>query len=349
MLRLTEVAFAPLVLIAAAAILSPAAAKTLSVGPDQEFKLPSDAARAAADGDTVSIAPQPGGYFDCATWRQSRLTIEGQGEGATITDKTCDGKGLFILDGRDVTIRNLTFARARVPDRNGAGIRVQGANLRIERSRFLNNETAILAAPQDASTITILDSEFTDNGRCDSGCTHAVTIDGVAILHIEHSRFKGGTGDDQIESTAQRTELIGNEIADGEAGTAHTLVELPHGGSLVMRDNSLEQGARGGRREAAIAIVAGNGAAPVSELVFSGNRYKNDTGASALFVMNWSGTDAKLDGNQLGAETTPVSSSGYAWFRAKSLAHVALDQARAAFDRAKSALGKAKGLVRSLL
>ena len=46
----------------------PAGARTLSVGPQQPFPLPSAAARAAQDGDTVLI--EPGEYYDCAVLTQ---------------------------------------------------------------------------------------------------------------------------------------------------------------------------------------------------------------------------------------------------------------------------------------
>ena len=49
-----------------------------------------------------------------------------------------------MIDGSDITIRNLTFQRARVPDKNGAGIRAEGGNLTIEHSRFLNNENTFI-------------------------------------------------------------------------------------------------------------------------------------------------------------------------------------------------------------
>ena len=97
-------------------------AKTLEVGPDQEFKAPSKAIAAAADGDVVEIAPVKDGYFDCAVLRANHLTVEGKGADVVLTDKTCEGKAIFVTAGNDITIRNITFTRARVPDGNGAGI-----------------------------------------------------------------------------------------------------------------------------------------------------------------------------------------------------------------------------------
>src|SRR4051812_41238960 len=96
--------------------LPPAFAKTLQVGPDRELKQPSDAAAAAADGDTIEIDPVKDGYFDCAVLKASHLTVVGNGDDVVLTDKTCQGKGILVVTGDDVTIRNLTLTRARVPD-----------------------------------------------------------------------------------------------------------------------------------------------------------------------------------------------------------------------------------------
>ena len=70
----------------------PLLARTLEVGPDQQYKQTSEAVAAAKNGDTIEIAP--GQYFDCAIVRQNDLTIQGKGPGAIMTDKTCGGKAL---------------------------------------------------------------------------------------------------------------------------------------------------------------------------------------------------------------------------------------------------------------
>ena len=135
-----------------------AQAATLEVGPDKPFKQPSQAIAAAKSGDTVSIAP--GQYYDCAIVRQDDLTIEGAAAGAVMTDTTCAGKAILVIDGNNVTVRNLTLQRARVPDRNGGGIRAEGGNLNIDNVKFLNNEEGILAADNPNATIRITGSEF---------------------------------------------------------------------------------------------------------------------------------------------------------------------------------------------
>lgn len=54
-----------------------AQARTIEVGADKAYKLPSLAAAAARDGDTVKI--YPGEYFDCAVWQANKLVVEATG------------------------------------------------------------------------------------------------------------------------------------------------------------------------------------------------------------------------------------------------------------------------------
>ena len=143
---------------------SPVVARTLEVGEGHQFKLPSEAIAAAKDGDTIAI--YPGQYFDCAVVQQNNLVIEGKGAGVVLTDKPCGGKALLVTDGNNITIRNLTLQRARVPDENGAGIRAEGGDLTVESSRFLDNENGLLAADHPGAKIRIIDSEFIGNGKC---------------------------------------------------------------------------------------------------------------------------------------------------------------------------------------
>ena len=69
--------------------------------------------------------------------------------------ESCAGKGLLIIDAPDVTVRNLTLQRARVPDGNGAGIRMEGGNLTVDGVHFVNNQNGILTAADPSWTLTV--------------------------------------------------------------------------------------------------------------------------------------------------------------------------------------------------
>ena len=282
--------------------------RLLEVGPQHDLKRPSAAAAVARDGDTVEI--EPGTYEDCAVWTADRLVIAANGPGVVVTTKTCEGKGLFVIRGRDVTVRGLTFSGARVPDANGAGIRAEGRNLTVERSRFVDNENGILAASDPLSTIRIVESEFIRNGSCEKDCAHGVYINAVGLLRIERSKFTANKVGHHIKSRALRTELIGNEIIDGEFGTTSYLVDIPNGGSVVMEDNVLEKGRLTSNREAAVVVGAEGVKHPTTELMFKRNRFSNRLDSITIFVRNLTNTDAVLVENQIVGRVTPLSGKG---------------------------------------
>lgn len=286
-----------------------AAGNTLLVGADHELKVPSAAAAVVRAGDKVVI--EPGEYFDCAIWHANGLTIEGKGDGVIITDKACAGKALFVIDGDDITVRNITFTRGRVPDGNGAGIRAEGVNLRVEHSRFINNENGILSSESSPkSTIFISDSEFSRNGKCEPACAHGIYIGEVALLHVERSKFTETKTAHDIKSRAVRTELIGNEITDGENGTSSYLVELPNGGSLVMTDNILQKGSKTSNPATAISIGAEGVTHRTAELTISGNKFTNDQGRETVFIRNMTATEAVLTGNTFKGKVVPLVGDG---------------------------------------
>jgi hypothetical protein len=282
-------------------------AKTLEVGPNHRLKLPSDAAAVAARGDVIEI--EPGAYADCAVWSASNLTIEGRKDGATIADRTCEGKGLFITRGDDITIRNLTFARARAPEANGAGIRAEGRNLTIERSRFVDNENGILAGNSPGSRISISGSEFLRNGKCAPLCAHAIYVGHISLLRVTGSKFWETREGHHIKSRALRTELFDDEIRDGRDGTASYLVEIPNGGSLVMERDVLEKGPKAENHSAIVVIGAEGVTQQALELVFAHNVVVND-GSETAFVKNLSSTPAVLRANSLTGKVIPLLGSG---------------------------------------
>lgn len=286
-----------------------AEARILAVGPDAEFKRPSDAVAVAADGDVIEVAP--GEYFDCAIIRQNQLVIEGTGAGAVLTDRTCEGKALLIAHGGDLTIRNLTFARARVPGGNGAGIRVERGNLAVEHSRFIDNETGILVDDLPRNAIRVSDSVFEKNGRCEATCAHGINVGQVALLSIDSTRIAGTRGGHHIKSGALRTELIGDDIEDGPDGTASFLVELPNGGDLLMEKNRLQKGPRSTNPQAAVVIDDGETQLKTKNLVFLDNKFANETGGHTVFLRNFSDLDPIFNGNVMSGDTTGISSRGY--------------------------------------
>lgn len=287
----------------------PAVARTLEVGETREFKMPSEAIRAAKDGDRVVI--DPGEYFDCAVVSANNLTIEGAkpDASAVMTDKVCQGKALLVTTGKGITLRNLTLQRARVPDNNGAGIRVEGANLTIERVKFISNQNGILAANNPESTITIRDSEFLRNGFC-SPCAHGIYVNQVKLLRIERSRFADTRRAHHIKSRALRTEIIGVETRDGDSGTASYHIDIPNGGSVVVRDSTMQKGPQAENRSAMIVIGAEGVSQPTREITIENNTAINTGDYETFMVVNLTATEAMLKGNRLTGPVKPLRGDG---------------------------------------
>jgi pectate lyase len=285
-------------------------AKTIEVGKDKPYKTLAEGMKAAADGDRILIAA--GEYFDCANVRLNHVTIEGAGpDGSSVlTDKACNGKALLITAGNDITVRNMTLQRARVPDGNGAGIRAEGTNLTVDHVKFINNEDGILAAPNPASTILIKDSEFIRNGSCQASCAHGIYVNRIKLLRVENSKFFETKQAHHIKSRATRTEVIGCTIEDGPNGTSSYLIEAPNGGDVVIRNNTLEKGPKSENHTSAIMIGAEGVDQPTPEILVENNTFRNDGTYNTFLVANMTATEAILKGNKLSGPVKPLRGDG---------------------------------------
>ncbi len=286
---------------------SPAGSATLEVGPSKTYKTPSAAAAVAKNGDQIKI--EPGQYFDCAVWNADNLVIEGTGPGVVITDKTCIGKGLFVIEGNNTTVRNLTLTRARVPDMNGAGIRLDKGNLTVDSVKFIDNQNGIMGGVP-GTTVTIRNSDFDRNGTCAGACAHGIYIGDVDLLRVENSRFSNTRQAHSIKSRAKRTEVIGCNIADGPDGTSSYLIEAPNGGALIVRDTTLEKGPKSENHKAAIAIGAEGVTHPTPEITITNNNLRNDGNYETALVWNLTATRAILKGNKLAGSVIPLDGDG---------------------------------------
>jgi hypothetical protein len=160
--------------------------------------------------------------------------------------------------------------------------------------------------------ITISNSEFVDNGSCQSGCADALLVGRIGLLRVTKSRFSGTKLAHHIASAAQRSEFIDNSIEDGAEGTSSYLIDVPDGGTLILDHNTLEKGPRTSNRRAAVMIGDGAASWPRGEVIATGNRLTNDTGQAVSFIVNWSDAAPVLGKNEFVGDVTPVSTSG-AW------------------------------------
>lgn len=300
--------------LASALLLIPFAARaaTIEAGTGTSNQMPSAAIAKAQPGDTVRIAP--GTYYDCAVLSADRVTVEGSGPGTVLTDKTCQGKALLIVDGRNDTIADLTLQRARVADGNGAGIRAEGGDLTVRGVRFVNDQDGILTADNHDATLRILDSTFEQDGHCepDHGCGHGIYAGVLGLLDVERTRLTDTRDGHAIKSRALRTTIVDTTIEDGPTGTASYEVDLPNGGTLSITGSTIEKGPNASNHGAAISIGEEGVDRPTDSIVIRDNRFTNDNAHETVFVRNLTATPVQMDGNTLTGKVRPLEGDGSA-------------------------------------
>jgi len=216
--------------------------RVLTVGPSKQFSTPSAAAKAARNGDTIEIAA--GTYAkDAAVWRASDLTIRAVGGRAHLKADGADAedKGIWVIKGRNTTVEQIEFSGARVRDRNGAGIRQEGAGLTVRDCYFHDNQNGILAGKNSASEILIERSEFANNGEGD-GQSHNMYISQVKRFTLRASYSHHADIGHNVKSRALENYILYNRIMDEATGTSSYAIDLPNGGLSYVIGNVIQQG-----------------------------------------------------------------------------------------------------------
>lgn len=216
--------------------------RILRVGPGRELDVPSAAARVAREGDIVLI--DAGSYVDTAVWRQNDLWIRGVGGRPHLRapDRLAQDKAIWVISGKNVTIENVEMSGARVPDRNGAGIRAQGQGLTVRAACFHDNENGILSSNESANWMVVEFSEFSANGGGD-GRSHNLYVGRVGRFEMRHSYSHGARVGHLVKSRAARNVIEYNRLVDDEDGTASYELDLPAGGDALVRGNLISQSA----------------------------------------------------------------------------------------------------------
>lgn len=224
-----------------AAIPVDAPARTLRVGQGQAYGSIADAARAAADGDLVEI--EAGNYYgDVAVWNQKKLKIVGVNGVAVLhaSGRAAEGKAIWVLRDGDFVIENIHFLGAKVPDRNGAGIRFEKGRLVVRNCAFLHNQDGLLTGNDKNSELEIESSEFAHDGTLD-GQAHNLYVGQIKRLRVVASYFHHGYGGHLLKSRAGVNEIYYNRLTDEPGGQASYELELPAGGVAYVIGNLIEQ------------------------------------------------------------------------------------------------------------
>lgn len=285
-----------------------ASARTLRVGPGRALAAPSAAAAVAHDGDTILIdaADYRG---DVATWTQSNLTLRGVGGRARLTadGASAQGKAIWVIAGDRVRVEHVAFRGARVADRNGAGIRQEGAGVTIVDCVFEDNENGILAGENRRSDIVIERSRFVGNGAGD-GQSHNIYIGVVRSFTLRFSVVAAANVGHEVKSRALRTTLRANTIDDRD-GTASYSVELPNGGRALLVGNLVIQGPNS-ENTGIVSYGAEGDLHPDRRLTLAFNTIVNRIPDRGAFVSAAVGTRAVLRNNAIAGDGVVLTGVG---------------------------------------
>jgi hypothetical protein len=263
-----------------------------------------DAVKSVGDGDaTITIAP--GTYPDCAIQTSGNITFRAAVAGRSIFDGgICEGKAALVLRGRSARIEGLVFQNMRVPDGNGAGIRLEQGDLLVTNAMFRNSEQGILSAPDPASQVTIDRSTFSGLGRCDRGlaCAHSIYIGDYGALTVTRSRFERGRGGHYVKSNSGRVAISDSSFDDTQGSATNYMIDLPSGAVGTITRNVFVQGKNKENYSALIAVAAEARTHRSAGLVITGNDASIAPGLnrSSVFVADWSREPLKIGPNRLG-------------------------------------------------
>ena len=186
---------------------------------------------------------------DAAAWTQSALTIRAVGGVAHLRagEALAEGKGIWVIKGRRVTVESAEFSGARSPRRNGSGIRGEGAGLTVRDCHFHDNDAGLLAGGGPESDIVVERSEFAANGAGD-GRSHNIYIVSARSFTLRASFSHHTRVGHNVKSRAQRSAILYNRIMDETDGTASYAIDLPDGGVAHVVGNLVQKGPRAENR-----------------------------------------------------------------------------------------------------
>jgi hypothetical protein len=257
---------------------------------------------------TIIIAP--GSYRQCAVQQAGVIAFRASVPGQTVFDGgICEGKAALVLRGQAASVDGIIFQNMRVPDRNGAGIRLEKGNLAITRAIFRNSEQGILTADDPSGSISIERSTFSGLGRCDGGysCAHSIYIGGYGSLSVSNSRFERGNGGHYVKSRATRISVTDSAFDDTRGKETNYMIDLPNGAVGQIARNVFVQGASKENYSAFITVAPEGRQQSSVGLSISGNEASIAPGVerNTTFLADWSGDRIALGGNRLGRGLKP--------------------------------------------
>jgi len=216
----------------------------IRVGPNETIKSIASAALSARDGDVFYV--QAGDYpADVAVWTKDNITVRAVGGRVRLVANgmAAEGKGIWVVRGGRMTVQGFDFVGARVPDKNGAGIRFEKGHLTVQDCRFTDNQNGILTSSNAQAELDIMGSEFGYNGYGD-GQSHNLYVGNIARLSVTGSYFHHAKVGHLLKSRAALNQIYYNRLTDETGGSASYELEFPNGGVAYVVGNIIAQGSQ---------------------------------------------------------------------------------------------------------
>lgn len=263
------------------------AGTTWRVGPGEALSRVADALQQAQDGDTITVLP--GTYRgDVAVIRQRRLHIVGLGERPVLQadGAHAEGKAIWVVRDGAITVENIAFRGARVPDQNGAGIRFERGHLTLRGCAFHDNQNGVLTGNHGDAQLDIHRCHFSAAPVNPGALPHLLYVGRITRLHLQDSVLEQGRIGHLLKSRARQNVIIGNRFDDGRTGQASYEVDLPNGGDVLLEGNTLVQSPLT-ENPVLLSYGAEGRPWPDSQLTVRGNTFINRRARGGVFVRVW--------------------------------------------------------------
>lgn len=269
-----------------------------------------DDALMAVRGQDATVLIAPGVYRECAIQQAGRITFKAVQPGSVVFDGVaCEGKAALVLRGEGSTVDGIVFRNLRVPDGNGAGIRIELGDLTVVDSMFLDSQEGILGATDQPTRIRVERSTFSGLGQCDEtpDCAHSIYLGTAGSVTIARSRFERGRGGHYVKLRSPRVDIAGNSFDDTAGRNTNYMIDLPEGATGRIADNVFVQGTHKENWSGLIVVAAEARKFRSAGLAVAGNTATLAPGQAKnpAFVANASGERLALGENRLGAGIRP--------------------------------------------
>ncbi|MGI4943103.1 MAG: beta strand repeat-containing protein [Janthinobacterium lividum] len=277
--------------------------RVLTVGADKQFQTVAAALGASRDGDAILV--DAGTYTNDFASVTTKVSLYAVGGRVTMlaTVPPPNQKGILVEE-TDLHIEGFTFQGTHIPDdwgHNGAGIRVDNGNLSLVNCAFIGNQDGILTNGGQSISVSIDHSLFDGNGGNDgngAGNIHAIYVGDVASFTMTNSIAENTLVGHEVKSRAQVNTIVNNTIISGVGtGTGSYAIDLPNGGTSVIRNNTIIKGPNAENQN--IIHFGGEGIPYAgSSLLVESNLFSN-TRYGAVGVLNQTALSVTITGNVL--------------------------------------------------